>query len=451
MDRPRTSLRAKLLLLLGGTLVGLLVVEISLRLVGFEHGYPELYMSDPVLGARLRPHAAGWWTSEGRQYIRISSQGLRDREHSRDKAAATLRVAVLGDSYAEALQVALEDTFWSVMADQLERCPDLGYQSVEALNFGVSGYGTGQELLTLRHRVWELSPDIVLLTVVTGNDLRNNSSELATDKLRPFFELSQPDRALTLDSSFLDSPEMQQRLEFERRPANRARRFLRAHLRTYQLLSRLKAGRQVPAEAPGPASPAPGSLQEPGLDDWVYLPPEQQPAWHHAWQLTTRLVEEIHRETVAHGATLVLVTLSNPIQLEPDSEKRAAFLDAMGPQADLFAPDRRFKALADELGIEAVILAPALHRHAVEHRVYLHGFERSGLGRGHWNEAGHHLAGTLIAEHLCHLQKEQLPAGFGDELRFFSVACIIRAAIRYLSTGVEVGGGDGLSVRQSAR
>jgi len=48
-------------------------------------------------------------------------------------------------------------------------------------------------------------------------------------------------------------------------------------------------------------------------------------------------------------------------------------------------------------------LAPAFQSFADEHHVYLHGFADTKLGMGHWNEAGHHLAGQLIADRLCDL------------------------------------------------
>ena len=40
-------------------------------------------------------------------------------------------------------------------------------KQVEVINFGVSGYGTAQELLTLRQKVWDFSPDIVVLAFTT--------------------------------------------------------------------------------------------------------------------------------------------------------------------------------------------------------------------------------------------------------------------------------------------
>src|SRR5262245_3589970 len=96
----------KLLLVLAGVFSGLLLCEVALRVGGFSATH--FYVRDPEVGAALRPNAEGWWTREGRAYIRINSQGLRDREHTKRKPANTLRIAVLGDSFAEALQVDMD-------------------------------------------------------------------------------------------------------------------------------------------------------------------------------------------------------------------------------------------------------------------------------------------------------------------------------------------------------
>ncbi len=110
----------KLLLILFGLLFGCLVAEIALRIAGYS--YPEFYQPDEARGYALRPNMEGWYRKEGAAYIRISSEGLRDREHEKTKPADTIRIAVIGDSYPEALPVAVEETFWSIMAKKLEQC-----------------------------------------------------------------------------------------------------------------------------------------------------------------------------------------------------------------------------------------------------------------------------------------------------------------------------------------
>ena len=80
---------------------------------------------------------------------------------------------------------------------------------------------------------------------------------------------------------------------------------------------------------------------------------------------------------------------------------------------DLFYPDMRIQNLGNREGFAVLTLAPLLQVYAQEQRVFLHGFKNSGVGRGHWNQEGHRLAGKLIAEKLC---SDMLPVKHGVAL-----------------------------------
>jgi hypothetical protein len=53
----------------------------------------------------------------------------------------------------------------------------------------------------------------------------------------------------------------------------------------------------------------------------------------------------------------------------------------------------------DMEGIPVITLAPDLQAYAEQNNVLLHGFDRY-LGSGHWNAAGHRIAGELLARKL---------------------------------------------------
>src|SRR4029078_3437886 len=142
-----TKWLVNLCILLGSTLLGLGLVDVYLHMNGFS--YPSLYVVDETTGHVLRPGAEGWFREEGEAFIRINTDGWRDRPHSKQKPAGTMRIAILGDSYAEALQVPQESKFWSVLERELNACKAFGDVGIEVINFGVSGYGTAQELLVL--------------------------------------------------------------------------------------------------------------------------------------------------------------------------------------------------------------------------------------------------------------------------------------------------------------
>ena len=381
------------LLVLGSLVFGLALGELFLRLIDFS--YPNFYLPDDYTGESLRPGVEGWSRSEGEAYIRINSDGLRDREHSKAKPLGTVRIAVLGDSFAEAAQVTLEATFWVHLERELNACHAFGQRRVEVLNFGVSGYGTAQELLTLRHRAWDYSPDMVLLAFFPGNDVRNNSKVLEPEKLRPFFAIK--DGQLVLDDSFLADPAYRRikRLAEQRRAL--------MGFRIYQLLRKARASgfrlQDGTTLALARAAPAASGMSEPGLDENALREPGDL-AWQEAWTITERLIVALHEETTARGAKFLTVVLASGVNVYPDESLRRRYAASLG-MPDLFYPERRIRQLGEENGFEVLALAPEMQRLADATRAYFHGFASTRLGFGHWNAAGHEVAGKLIAGYLC--------------------------------------------------
>jgi hypothetical protein len=399
----------RLLVVLLSILFALLIGEVALRIIGYS--YPEFYTTDEARGYALRPCTQGWYRKEGAAYVSINCEGLRDREHTKQKPPGTLRVAVVGDSYAEALQVNVADAFWAVAERKLQDCPALGGRKVEFINFGVSGYGTAQELLTLEREVWAYQPDIVLLAVTTNNDITDNARPLKRTNEIPYFVLRAGQ--LTLDDSFRTT----RAFRMSNTLLARTGLWLRDNLRVVQAiiqahhalklrLDAYRARRARPAQqqaallslsptAP-PASAVPDA--ELGTDNLVYRPPTEQ-VWQDAWRVTELLITRMRDEVKSHGAQFYVVTLSNGIQVYPDAGARTAFLQRVGA-TDIFYPDMRIRALCEREGISVLTLAPQLQAYADEHKVFLHGFGRD-LGNGHWNRDGHRVAGELVAQQLC--------------------------------------------------
>jgi hypothetical protein len=372
-------------------MAGLLIVEAALRLAGYS--YPNLYTTDRQRGVALKPGAQGWWRNEGEAYIRINSEGLRDREHTKAKPPQTLRIAVLGDSYAEALQVPLEKTFWAVMEGRLRECRAATKgQNVEVINFGVSGYGTTLELITLRQKVWDYSPDIVLLALTTGNDISDNSRALKGDEDIPYFV--HRDGRLVLDDSYLNSRTFRLRQSALNRLLRRVRDYSRVAQAAFQAYHALSNYRAAAGRAP---EVSPAGL-EVGQSELIYSEPTDA-AWKDAWQVTEELIVLMRDEVAQRGAKFVVVTLSSGGQVHPNASARQELMKRLGV-SDLFYPDRRIKALGERAGFEVLNLAPSLQAYAEQHKVFLHGFGQNP-GSGHWNETGHRVAGEMISQKLC--------------------------------------------------
>ncbi len=382
-----------------------LLMELALRTLGFSRAV--FYEPDSLVGWSGRPGAQGVNLDEGSAEVRISSAGVRDREHSVVKPADVWRLAVLGDSYTDALQVAEDKRFTSVTERLLAGCDAGGGRRVEVLNFGVSGFGTAQEFLLLKNRVLRYAPDVVVLAFLPGNDITDNVRALDPSMAaRPYVTLNDGGQVVW-DHSFKDTRSFRFKSSLIYRTALsvsdfsgvvQAVFFVRDMWRDKHLLEAGRREKKGQIEETG----------EQGLSDGGYAPP-RTPEWLRAWKIAERLIEEMSRLTAQSKARFVLVTLSGGIQVHPDA-KHSAEAAARYGVADLFYADDRLHAFAVQRKIEVLSLARPLAEYAQRKKVFLHGFlhatrrlslNMNVLGSGHWNEDGHRVAGELIARYLC--------------------------------------------------
>ncbi len=171
---------AKLLLLLAGTLVGLLAGELVLRVFKpqiFDVHAPGMYTLDREVGYVPTPGFAGCIRRpEFDACFTAGGAGLRGADPG-PRRADTVRVLLLGDSLTWGFGVRDEET----VAVRLEgllaaRHPELDLQ---VLNGGVPGYGTADQLAFLRSRGADLAPDVVILQFLPVNDFEENRTPAA--------------------------------------------------------------------------------------------------------------------------------------------------------------------------------------------------------------------------------------------------------------------------------
>ena len=148
---------------------------------------------DPITGWGRMANSEGRWFNELYEfdtYIRYNSRELRAPE-SLDyaKPAGVYRVMVLGDSFVEALQVDLAQTFFQRFGEHL----DGAGMDVEVIGVGAGGWGTDQALLWFENEGVKYQPDTVILAVFPSNDFMDNAEALSVANrgavLKPFFAL----------------------------------------------------------------------------------------------------------------------------------------------------------------------------------------------------------------------------------------------------------------------
>jgi hypothetical protein len=366
--------------------VCLLLLEVFLRLTGAT---PFFYHLDPEVCAIHIPGLTGRVKKpEYTVDVAFNQAGYRDVERTLAKPAGVRRVALLGDSFMEALQVAFDDT----MARRLEQNlrARLHSPGVEVLNFGSAGFGTTCEYLTLQHRALAYHPDLVVLAFYSGNDVYDNHPDLAVEPNQPFF-LLQPDGSLVLRPMVIrDNP---------------VKRWLRAHSRAYSWLrdsaKRLEHVRRLGIEL--------GVLQKAATPDErtekaasrhvssIYRKPT--PLIDAAWAATDAMLARMATELRAQGIPLLVAYIPTAEQF--DAQAGRDHLAALGggnlADFDFDAPWRRMKALLESRGIPWVDLREASIRSGIPvSQLYF-------ADDGHWTAAGHRVAADALTEPVARL------------------------------------------------
>lgn len=100
--------------------------------------------------------------------FRTNSRGLRDLEYSLDKPANTFRVAVLGDSFTMPEGVPIEEAYHTLLEERFNALNN--GEKYEFINFAVAGYSLIQYVTTIRRKVLEYKPDVILIGFCAAND-----------------------------------------------------------------------------------------------------------------------------------------------------------------------------------------------------------------------------------------------------------------------------------------
>jgi len=207
LQQPRNASQKILAGLLVGSsvvlLFGVMLVlsEIALGLIGL--GDDEYIKVDPVLGIT---HLENKWVDfrhEGFSRAKISSQGLRDVEHQIAKPEGVTRIAFIGDSKTQALQVNIEDTFVRLVEKELNSQAASQKKKFETINFGMSSYGLVQYFVSFLSQVRPYSPDVTVVVYHIFDSTENLPKFGTTSLPAPTLSLNNKDE-LTIDYNFLD-------------------------------------------------------------------------------------------------------------------------------------------------------------------------------------------------------------------------------------------------------
>jgi hypothetical protein len=364
---------AKCALVGASLLVGLFLVELGVRFLGLykfpAHNFVERHSK---LGWSHVPNKEGWYDVEGQRIdVRINSKGLRDREYSYEKPKGVFRILVLGDSFAEAFQVPLADSFSEV----LEKALNQTGAKFEVINAGFAGVGTDYELLFFRHEGYRYDPDLVLLAFF-GNDIYDNfrSKNLLKDRTA---SIAYEEVGLV---SYVKGFLAQNSCAY-----NYLAYVLSRHMPTASTLL-MKLG--LLSSAPIDDTKGEDLLQ------LMVFAGEYGPKWKKAWDVTRVLISQLEQETEARGSDLAVFCIPYIDQVyESVWQSRLTSPGLKEREWDLEKPERLLAGFLEDNSIPFLELLSQFREAAGRMQLY---YPKDG----HWNARGHHLAANLIFDWL---------------------------------------------------
>ncbi len=210
----------------------LLAAEVILRVVSIPGISYHAFYYDSVTGGRNYPGATLMYRNDRGEEVRrrTNAWGFPDVEHALAREPGVLRIGFFGDSYTEAMQVPLEDTFFRVIGRELNaRLDEMAaatnrrdepVERVETICFGMSGRGTLQSWLECQQWMDRAELDYVVYVFVE-NDPMDQIQALKESDIVPYPVLSAD--TFVVDRSF------HERYGYKESAVHRAGQYLKAH------------------------------------------------------------------------------------------------------------------------------------------------------------------------------------------------------------------------------
>ena len=193
-------MKERLKILVGFTIAFMLtmfVLDVFMSIGGVSRKSEVSYNTE--LGKELMPNYNFIWFTEGFAMGSVNKFGYLGPDYASKKPKETKRIALLGDSYIEGVQVFERNHFRGILEEKLNANQD----SVQVLNFGRSNFNFSNMYAYHQLKVSKYNPDLVLY-FVSQEDLWINE----TDILLPNVNKETLDVVVSLDQSSVPSFKM---------------------------------------------------------------------------------------------------------------------------------------------------------------------------------------------------------------------------------------------------
>lgn len=154
--------------------LGLITLFFELFLRFTEISLPSFVYDSPKFG-RIHKPGADYFNilAEGFGMGEVNKLGYLGPAYPKHRDKNTLRIAMVGDSFVEGIQVFDRQHYRHILEDKLSR---LLNKKVEVLNFGVGGYNLRDIYIDIKQRLLTYNPNIILVFIRAGNFVQGDQN-----------------------------------------------------------------------------------------------------------------------------------------------------------------------------------------------------------------------------------------------------------------------------------
>lgn len=335
-------------LIIGSVLFFIFALELTLRAINYPRGEARVLCLDAIMGnvycANFEGHLAGLY--EQKEFVKVNSDGMADREYPIAKPDGTIRIALLGDSVTANISTPSNEKFkthWENSLSKSMRKP------VEFMNFAVDGTSTWEQLQMYHLRAKKYKPDYVVLSFFWGNDVWNNSASLSRGRPNPLKDEYGP-------PTWLRSVAVKHRKTI---------RWLWNNSAAYQFLDTLKDKLQTNLAYTQALKEVPAAVK---TESTVINEPHYDPSFtwdSESWELTRKLIIKLKSDIELDGIQLLVfqipafgqLILPKPLPYQQFNEfldqNQIAHIDAFDALVKLTQEEKLSLYYADQIHLNA--------------------------------------------------------------------------------------------------
>lgn len=346
------------------------------------------YLRDfqPEIGFYNSPNKEGRFTSPFKEFdvrVKINSYGFNDKEYQLEKPNDTIRIIILGDSFVEATQVDLNNTFHKLLEKSLNTSL---LRKVEVLSFGRGGASTCEEIQFFNSVAKKFNPDMVILATFAQNDIKDDSLLFRNDPSLYRCYINKSDELVVLKP----------KQDYERAKRTFRSLFRNSHFMRLIHSSFFEKKRQI------------GNCQ-PQSEFWIYFdkPPKE---FRYGLKVTERLVTEFSESLNSQNIEFYWVLIPSIYQInysKGDELRKECLEKGIAFRNDPLQIEDNLQEIARKQNLKFLRMSSIFHEEFEMGKQLYFPLDE------HFTEQGHHLAERSIREmlmsksHLLHqLNKE---------------------------------------------